>query len=98
MKKDSAFRGMPMSTWLNRKDEKTNHTLNTEHPSYCECWNTLREAALDMLEALEACKHIMSYYHKSEQGHLDSCENPDCCGHCQAIKLTNAAINKAKGE
>jgi hypothetical protein len=56
-------------------------------------------AAPEMLEALVELKNIASYYHKGEApGHLDACANPDCCGHCQAMRLVNAAIAKAKCE
>ena len=55
-------------------------------------------AAPEMLEALRALAHIASYYHKGEApGHLDACENPDNCGHCLAMRATNAAIAKAEG-
>ena len=35
---------------------------------------------------------IMAYYHKSVPGHEDSCENPENCGHCLAVKFAMQAI------
>jgi len=55
-------------------------------------------AAPDLLAAARAMAEIMPYYHKGEApGHLDACENPDCCGHCKAMRLYRAAIAKATG-
>ena len=55
-------------------------------------------AAPDLLEACEQMAEIMTYYHTGEaQGHEDACENPDCCGHCKAMRLYRAAIAKARG-
>ena len=57
---------------------------------------SLIAAAPDLLAALEALKHIATYYHKGEApGHEDACENPDCCGHCLAMRKVDAAIAKA---
>ena len=55
-------------------------------------------AAPELLEAARECLNIMQYYHKSIEGHLDSCENPECCGHCKAANATRAAIAKAEGQ
>lgn len=45
-------------------------------------------------DALKECLKIMSYYHVSDQGHLDSCENPGCCGHCLAVAQAVEALNR----
>jgi hypothetical protein len=55
-------------------------------------------AAPDMLEALKGLRTIAKMYHKGEApGHLDTCECPDCCGHCLAMRKVDAAIAKAEG-
>lgn len=49
----------------------------------------------DLIKALRECLFIMSYYHKSEPGHLDSCEMPENCGHCLAVGAAQRAIEAA---
>jgi hypothetical protein len=49
---------------------------------------------LETVDALRRCLWIMSYYHKSERGHLDSCECPECCGHCIAVNRANAVLDR----
>ena len=49
-----------------------------------------------LVKALLGCLEIMSYYHKTERGHLDSCEIPENCGHCKAVRVARAAIAKTE--
>lgn len=59
-----------------------------------ESMKNIREDRLR--KALKECLEIMRYYHKTpyqgESDHLDTCDAPEICGHCKAVKMAMEAL------